>query len=287
VKVMVVGRSGQLARSLADSGTRHELITIGRPELDLEMRGSAELAIRQNVPDVVINAAAYTNVDGAEGEAELAFGINADAAGEIAATANELGIPIIQISTDYVFDGSASGDYKEDAPVAPLSVYGRSKMAGEDRVRAANPRHMILRTAWLYGPYGRNFVKTMFDAAETCDELRVVADQRGSPTSALDLAEALLALLDRWNGQGSTYHLAGSGNASWHELACEVMSARKRLGLRVAKVEAIASADWPTKAMRPRNSVLDSSKFERDFKIRLPDWRQSVGKVVERLAEAR
>jgi dTDP-4-dehydrorhamnose reductase len=284
MKVMVTGRSGQLARSLAERATASEVIAVGRPELDLEIPGSAEAAIRRIGPDVVINAAAYTDVDSAEDEPDRAFRINADGAGEVAKTAKALDIPLIQISTDYVFDGSASDAYAEDAAVAPLGAYGRSKLAGEEKVRAANPKHLILRTSWVYSPFGRNFVKTMFDAAEQRDELRVVADQRGCPTSALDLADALLRLIERWNGQGATYHLAGSGEASWYDLACEVMSVRKRLGLRVAKVQPIATADWPTRAERPRNSVLDSGKFERDFGFRLPDWRPSIAEVVERLA---
>lgn len=287
MKIFVVGGRGQLARSLAERAVGYELIVAGRPELDLEVPGSANAAIRRAAPDLVINAAAYTNVDGAEDEQPRAFRINADGAEEIAAASKALGVPIIQLSTDYVFDGSGSDAYAEAAAVAPLGVYGRSKLAGEERVRAINPKHLILRTAWVYSPFGHNFVKTMFNAADQRDELRVVADQRGSPTSALDLADALLRLLDRWNGQGATYHLAGSGEASWYDLACEVMSARKRLGLRTAEIEPIATADWPTKAKRPRNSVLDSGKFERDFGFRLPDWRRSIGGVVERLVASR
>jgi dTDP-4-dehydrorhamnose reductase len=286
MKVLVTGRSGQLARSLAERVTACELIAVGRPELDLEIPGSADAAIRRIGPDVVINTAAYTDVDRAEDEPDRAFQINAEGAREVAAACAALGVPIIQISTDYVFDGSLSGTYAEDAPVAPLGIYGRSKLAGEEQVRAANPRHMILRTAWVYSSFGRNFVKTMFDAAATRDELRVVADQRGSPTSALDLADALVQLAARWDERGATYHLACAGEASWYELACEVMRCRERIGLPVARIEPIATSDWPTTAKRPPNSVLNSAKLERDFGFQLPDWRTSVAKVVERLAVA-
>lgn len=285
MKLMVIGRSGQLARSLAERARRHELIAVGRPYLNLETPGSAEAMIRKIGPDVVINAAAYTDVDGAEQERGRAFQVNAEAAGEIAAATRALGIPVIHISTDYVFDGSAAGAYTENASPVPLGAYGRSKLAGEERVRAANPMHMILRTAWMYSPFGRNFIKIIYNAAETQEELRVVADKRGSPTSALDLAGATIALLDRWDGRGSTYHLAGSGEASRHALACEVMNMRKRLGLGIATVEPIESNRWPAKAKRPSHSVLDSSKFERDFGIRLPNWRSSLSEVVERLTQ--
>ncbi|MCF2514328.1 dTDP-4-dehydrorhamnose reductase [Sphingomonas sp. G124] len=282
-----MGRSGQLARSLAERASKLELIALGRPELDLECPGSADAAIRQFGPHIVINAAAYTDVDGAEVEPGRAFRINAEAAGEIASAARALDIPVIHLSTDYVFDGSVTGALIEDARTAPLGVYGRSKLEGEEQVSAANPKHMILRTAWIYSHFGRNFVKSIYEAAESRGELSVVADQRGSPTSAMDLSDALIALLDRWDGQGSTYHLAGSGEASRYELACEVMAVRNRLGLHVAKVEPIESDDWPGRAKRPRISILDCSKFERDFGIRLPEWRNSVAEVVQRLAAAR
>ena len=169
MKVMATGRSGQLARSLAERSAEHEIIPVGRPDLDLEVPGSAETAIRRILPEVVINAAAYTNVDDAEDEPERAFRINADAAGEVAETANLLGIPVIHLSTDYVFDGASSTAYDEDAPVAPLGVYGHSKLAGEERVRGGNSRHLIIRTAWVYSPFGRNFVKTIFDATNDRD----------------------------------------------------------------------------------------------------------------------
>jgi dTDP-4-dehydrorhamnose reductase len=294
VKILVTGREGQLARSLAERArTRPELkfVAIGRPIADLVIPGSMAAIIEANRPDVVVNAAAYTAVDQAEDEPELAFRINAEAAGEVAAAARDVGASILQISTDYVFDGSATGAYDEDAAPNPVGVYGRSKLAGEERVRAAFPASVIVRTAWVYSPFGRNFVRTMFEAAGQHDELRVVADQRGSPTSALDLADGLLAMVDRWRdgertGQGETYHLAGSDEASWDELARAVMEARARLGLRVARVEGIRTEDWPTKAERPRNSVLDSGKFERHFGFTMPDWRASVETVVARLAES-
>jgi dTDP-4-dehydrorhamnose reductase len=170
-----------------------------------------------------------------------------------------------------------------------LGVYGRSKLAGEGLVRTACPGHVIVRTAWLYSPFGRNFVRTIVEAARTRDTLRVVNDQRGSPTSALDLADALLAMLGRWRagdevGLGQTYHVAGSGETSWCGLASHIMAQCERLGLPFAAVEPIGTGEWPTRAARPRNSVLDSAKFAADFGVRMPDWRMSVDQTVARLA---
>jgi dTDP-4-dehydrorhamnose reductase len=295
MRILVTGRSGQLARSLVESIRNHpgfELVAFGRPDLDLGVPGSAEDIILRQRPDFVINTAADTDVDAAEEHKLHAFRLNAEAAGEVAAAASAVGAPIIQLSTDYVFDGASTHPYAEDAPTRPLNAYGHTKLAGEEAVRAGNPEHLILRTAWVYSPFGRNFVKTMFDAAGERDELRVVADQRGNPTSALDLADALLRVIEAWQrsegtGRGEIYHLAGTGEASRHELAGEVMRRRRELGLRVAELVPISFDDWPMRAVRPKYSVLDSAKFARDFGFRLPDWHQSVGEVVNRLAAER
>ena len=292
MKILVTGAHGQLARSLVERTADFpgiDLAAIGRPMLDLSVPGSAEELIAKERPALVINTAADTDVDGAEEHQQLAFRLNAEAAGEVAAAAAAVGAPIIQLSTDYVFDGTASEPYDEEAPTRPLNAYGSSKLAGEEAVRARNPRHLIVRTSWVYSPFGRNFVKTMFEAAGERDELRVVADQRGSPTSALDLAAALLGVARTMQapeakGIGQTYHLAGSGEASWHELALEIADCRRRLGLRAATIIPIPWKEWPMRAVRPNYSVLDSSKFERDFGIRFPEWRQSVDEVVKRLA---
>src|SRR4051812_19276650 len=205
MKILVTGTEGQLARSLVERALLRndiELVALGRPELDLKAPGSAAAAIAEAAPDLVINAAAYTAVDGAEDEPERAFRINADAAGEVAAAAVRAGAAVIQLSTDYVFDGRGEDAYREDASVNPLGVYGRSKLAGEEQVRSANPRHAIVRTAWVYSPFSRNFVKSIMAAAGTRDRLTVVDDQRGSPTSALDLADGLLAMIGAEEGLG-------------------------------------------------------------------------------------
>lgn len=281
--IFVTGRHGQLAQCLAERGG-DEVELAGRPELNLAIPGSARAAILAAKPDLVVNAAAFTAVDLAETEEAAARRINADGAGEVAAAARELDVPVIHISTDYVFDGRATAPYVETAATNPLGAYGRTKLAGEEAVRAANPDHLILRTSWLVSPFGRNFVRTMVEVGRQRNELKVVADQHGSPTSALDLADAILVIARRWVtgdrvGLGETYHLAGSGIASWFDLAVAVQQ-EARTG---TIVNPIASIDWPTPAARPAYSALDSSKFARDFGFVMPDWRQSLAPIVARL----
>jgi dTDP-4-dehydrorhamnose reductase len=293
MKLLVTGKGGQLARSLAERARRHEQIELhfaGRPDFDLERPEMLADHIRALAPDAVINAAAYTAVDKAEDEPELAQRINAQAPALLAAAAREAGARFVQISTDYVFDGSGSGPYREDRPTAPIGAYGRSKCAGEEGVRAASPDHVVIRTAWVYSPFGANFVKTMIRLAGERDELRVVADQRGNPSSALDLADGILALCERWRsgedtGLGKTYHLAGSGEASWAEFAEATFEECEANGLKSARVVPIATADYPTRAVRPANSTLDSSLFAHDVGFRMPEWRSSLSEVVRALAE--
>ncbi|MGZ8353100.1 MAG: dTDP-4-dehydrorhamnose reductase [Allosphingosinicella sp.] len=293
MRVLVTGREGQLARSLAERGAALpglSLETVGRPGLDLERPESIAAAIAAAAPDQVVKAAAYTAVDQAEDEPERAFRVNGAAAGEVAAAARRAGARIIQISTDYVFDGNAEGAYPETAPTNPLGVYGRSKLEGEQRVAESNSDHLILRTAWVYSPFGRNFVRTMLNAARTRGELNVVDDQHGNPTSALDIADGILAILRGWAsepalGLGQIYHLAGTGTTSWCGLARHVFAEAAALGLPAAEVRPIRTEDWPTRAARPRNSRLDCAKLERDFGYCAPPWQESVADTVRRLAE--
>lgn len=290
MRVLITGREGQLVRSLLERGADVvglELIAVGRPELDLEQPGSAAATVRRHAPDVVLSAAAYTAVDQAEDEPERAFRVNGDAPGELAAAAREIGAPIVHISTDYVFNGQESQPYREDAPTSPIGSYGQSKLRGEEQVRTANPDHVIVRTAWVYSPFGKNFVKTMMMLAEGRDELRVVADQHGNPSSALDLADGLLAMLRTWKdadraGLGETFHLAGSGDATWYEFAAAIFAECERLGLPSARVLPIATADYPTKAARPANSRLDCAKYAETFGFRMPAWRASMSNVIAR-----
>jgi dTDP-4-dehydrorhamnose reductase len=295
MRILVAGRTGQLAQSLIEASAQRagwELTAVGRPDLDLQAPPSLARAIAAVRPHVVVNAAAYTAVDRAEREPDLAFAINRDGAGALAKAAAEHGLPIVHVSTDYVFDGRKPGAYDETDGTAPQGVYGRSKLAGEDQVAAANPRSIILRTAWVYSPFGSNFVKTMLRLAVERPELRVVADQRGNPTYAPHLADAILAIAPRLvgapdgDGPWGVYHAAGQGDTTWHGLAEEVMAAAAARGQPNVRVRAITTEEYPTPARRPANSRLSCDKLARVFGITLPDWSEGVRECVGRLCSA-
>jgi dTDP-4-dehydrorhamnose reductase len=293
MRIVVTGtREGQLARSLIErAGALGDLavVPIGRPELDLLDLGSIGPALRAQSPDLIINAAAYTAVDQAESEPELAQRINAEAAGRVAQTAAALRVPVIQVSTDYVFDGTATVPYRESDPVAPLGIYGRTKLAGEAAVASATPNHAIVRTAWVYSPFGRNFVRTMLRLGETRAEVAVVADQEGAPTSALDLAQALLAMSRRLAAEPGTgslrgiFHATGSGAATWAGFAQAIFAEAERHGRAPVRVRPIATAEYPTPARRPAYSRLDNTKLAQVYGIGLPDWQGSTADCVARL----
>ncbi|WP_026379266.1 dTDP-4-dehydrorhamnose reductase [Afifella pfennigii] len=290
MRLVVTGRQGQLARALLERGEAAgvEILALGRPELNLAVPASIASALAAARPDIVVSAAAYTAVDAAEDEPDLAFLVNERGAGEVAAAAASLGVPVVHLSTDYVFAGAGDAPHAESAPTAPASIYGASKLAGEAAVRAANPRHVILRTAWVYSPFSRNFVRTMLRLAENGEEIAVIDDQWGNPTSAFDLADAVLAVAARWRTApesfaAGTYHLAGAGEASWCELAREIFALSAKAGGPAAAVRAIAGAEYPQKAARPKNSRLDCRLFAKTFGYAAPPWRESLRKVVERL----
>ena len=269
MRIAVTGKTGQVVTSLLERGGARqdvEIVTLGRPELDLLEPKTIAPAIAAARPDLVVSAAAYTAVDQAEDEPEVAFAINADGAGEVARAAADLGVPVIHISTDYVFDGKAERPYKESDPTNPQGVYGASKLAGEHAVAAANPRHLILRTAWVYSPFGKNFVKTMLRLAETRDEVAVVADQVGCPTSAARHRRRCIGGGETRRGgyrlrQWGTYHFAGGGEASWADFAEAIFSVSREIGGPWANVRRIETHEFPTKATRPANSRLDSTSF--------------------------
>lgn len=294
LSVVVVGCRGQLARSLKIKGSVNnaKIHTFGRPQFDLAEANDIAGLLQSCAPDIVVNTAAYTSVDKAEEEPALALEINGHGAGQIAVAARELDVPLIHISTDYVFNGRKMMPYVEDDPVDPINSYGRSKLDGERRVREAMPNHIILRTAWVFSPFGTNFVKTMLRLAETRDEVGVVADQIGSPTSALDLADGILRLAREVVGQPlierfGTYHMTGAGVASWADFAEVVFTASGRFGGPSAKVCRIASADFPTLATRPANSQLQNARLVDRFGIRLRDWRGAVEETVEQILAER
>jgi dTDP-4-dehydrorhamnose reductase len=294
MRIAVTGSRGQLARSLVEAAQGpggFEVITLGRRELDLLRPETIGPALRRAEPDIVINAAADTDVDAAEDRPERAFAVNAAGAAEVAKASFEIGVPIIQISTDFVFDGRKLGTYGEDDETNPLNVYGRSKREGERLVQAATSDHLIVRTSWLHSPFARNFVRTVLDLARAQDEIRTVADQNGCPTSATDFARGLLTASKRVLGGDSNllariFHLAGRGSCSRADLAEHVLSISRAAGGPRARTLRVATADYPSRAVRPHNSVLNSNQFEEAFEFHLSDWRDSVAETVRRILGA-
>jgi dTDP-4-dehydrorhamnose reductase len=264
------------------------VIALGRPELDLTQPAIVRSAIEAIKPDLVVSAAAYTAVDLAEDERELAFAVNAIGAEAVAKAAKICSVPIIHLSTDYVFAGDAGEPYVETDATGPRSVYGSSKLEGERLVAQANPRHIILRTAWVYSPFGKNFVKTMLKLAETRDALSVVSDQWGNPTSALDIADAIIQVADHlaampdFSAYG-VYHLVGTGDTNWSGFARAIFDESAKLGGPIATVMDITTADYPTKAARPANSRLSTAKFQKVFSWSAPQWQSSLRDVMARL----
>ncbi|UZF91323.1 dTDP-4-dehydrorhamnose reductase [Bosea sp. NBC_00550] len=290
LRIAVTGWTGQVVCAMLERvPVGVEVVALRRPELDLAIPRTVAPVLRAARPDVIVNAAAYTAVDQAESEPDLAMRINGQAAGEAARAAASLGIPVIQLSTDYVFDGALDRPYREDDPTGPISAYGASKLAGEQAVAAATANHAILRTAWIYSPFGKNFVRTMLRLAETRDEVAVVADQAGCPTSALDIADAIFAVARNLTGRTDeaslrgVFHMSAAGEAVWADVAEAIFTERAVLGGKPVRVKRIATADYPTPARRPANSRLDCNKLGLAHGVRLPDWRGSLRACVERL----
>lgn len=264
--VVVTTRSGQLRE-----GARCEVADFDRPD-------TLAALVERVAPAIVVNAAAYTAVDKAEDDVDAAFRTNAEAPGVLARACALRDIPFVHYSTDYVFDGQGSRPYREDDPTAPLGVYGASKLAGEDAVRSVGGRHLILRTAWVYGRHGHNFMKTMLRLGADRDELRVVADQVGTPTPAALIADVTTELLGLRDAPSGTFHLTPRGETSWHGFAEAVFEEALARGLisRAPKVIPIATSDYPTQARRPAYSCLDTGKVEACLGRALPDWRESM-----------
>jgi dTDP-4-dehydrorhamnose reductase len=280
VRALVFGRSGQVARELARLAS--EALFLGRAEADLTDPAACAEAVAKADAAVVINAAAYTAVDKAESEEALAYKINAEAPAAMARAAAARGLPFVQISTDYVFDGSGKAAWRPDDPTGPLGAYGRTKLAGEEGVRAARGSHAILRTSWVFSAHGANFVKTMLKLSETRETLSIVADQVGGPTPAAAIAEACLAIpaaLAADPAKSGTYHFAGAPDASWADFAREIF----RQAGRKTQVGDIPAAAYPTPARRPANSRLDCSATEAAFGLSRPDWRVHLGQVLAEL----
>ncbi len=289
--IVAFGGNGQLGRELSRAAAaRHiALQALSRAEVDIAGAAAVTAALKRWQPDLVVNAAAYTNVDGAESHLTEARRANEFGPGIIAEACAAAGAALIHISTDYVFDGSKDGAYVESDPVYPLSVYGKTKAAGEEAVRRSHKHHVILRTAWVYSEFGHNFVKTVLRLAETRDELRIVADQHGSPTSARELAEAILDIAPRLAAEPSlagTYHFTANGATTWHGFAECIVAAAAPITGRWPRVTPIMTADYPTPAKRPANSRLDCSLFVQTFGLKPRPWREAVQATARALATA-
>ena len=308
MRVLVLGASGQvgfeLVRALAPladvvAATREGRLADGSQCLHADLAAAQSLAsaLDEARADVIVNAAAYTAVDRAEDEPELADRVNHRAVGELGACAARRRASVVHYSTDYVFDGAATRPYREDDATAPLGVYGRTKLAGEDALRASVSRHLILRTAWVYAARGHNFLQTMLRLGATRDELRVVSDQIGAPTPARLIAETTARVLHAWHAAvetgdtrfDGTYHLVSSGQCSWHAFADAILRGAEQRGLmaRRPRVEPIATADYPTRARRPAWSVLDCDRLEAAFGLQLPPWEDGLARVLDEIASTR
>jgi dTDP-4-dehydrorhamnose reductase len=291
MRILVAGRTGQLAIELLDRLPRdgHVVVALEAPVLDLTDAGSIARAVAEAAPDAIVNAAAYTAVDKAEGQRDLAFAVNASGAGLLATAAAERGLPFVQVSTDYVFSGDGGAPYTEDAETGPASVYGASKLAGEAAVLAANPRSAILRTAWVCSPHGANFVKTMLRLGAEREVVSVVADQHGAPTFAADLADAIARMLPRLAAAPAgdpafgLFHLTGQPWTTWHGFAEVIFAGAAARGAKVPHLAAIGTADYPTPARRPADGRLDCSKISLIHGIAAANWHLSLSDCLDRL----
>ncbi len=287
--ILVTGGSGQLAVALAEAAANRgvDVRRVGRPCLDFDRPARISAVFAASAPSLVVNAAAYTAVDAAEDDPDAAFRANRDGPAELARLCQAAGIPLIHVSTDYVFDGLKGAPYVETDATAPQGVYGASKLAGEDAVLAACARAIVLRTSWLYSPKGKNFVRTMLAAGQRNSRLNVVADQTGCPTTAHDLAEGILGIVARLMTSGwedryaGVYHVAGTGATTWHGLATATFDEAARHGMAIPAVAPIATAEWPTRAKRPPDSRLDCSKLAAMFGLRLPPWRDGLARTID------
>ena len=286
--ILLFGARGQLGQELVALAQQREVALRGmtRVEADIADAQAIAAAIAATQPSLVVNAAAYTAVDKAETEIEAAARANVSGPAVVATACAAARLPMIHISTDYVFDGQKIGAYREQDPIAPLSVYGRTKAAGEEAIRSRLANHLILRTSWVYGAYGRNVLKTVLKLAAERDELAFVADQRGCPTSTADLAEAILhlaSLMETGEHAWGTYHLAGTGATTWFEFVRQIVGVQAEFTDRRPQVRAITTAEYPTPARRPANSELDSRLFEETFDFRAQPWERRVESTVNTL----
>ena len=299
--ILITGINGQVGGALAQAFAAQaganavgkmclpNIVKLGRAELDLSNADAIREVVQRIKPHIIINPAAYTAVDKAETEPELAYAINATAPQILAEEAAKLNAKLIHFSTDYVYEGNQAEAYVETDATNPLSVYGKSKLAGEIAIEKTGVQHLILRTAWVYGATGKNFLNTILRLAKERDALRIVADQFGTPTSSTSIAKAVLALLPQWQTQQGVYHLVNAGETSWHGFATAIVEMYSALGItpalktQLADIAAIATADYPTPAARPANSRLNTAKLAQDFSVELCGWQKALSLELEAL----
>lgn len=298
-KILLTGVNGQVGHALQaklvqQKQSQYALFALSREQLDLSRADEIMRVIRDIKPDLIVNPAAYTAVDKAESEPELAHAINAIAPRILAEEADRLNAACIHFSTDYVYDGTKQGAYVETDVVNPVSVYGKTKLAGELAIGTVGLPHLILRTSWVYGAYGKNFLKTILRLAAERDNLRIVADQFGAPTSADCIANGVIELMSTWQvaeeSQSGIYHFTNAGKTSWHGFSCEIVNEYNKLALMrnwpalkaaVEDIAAITTADYPTPAARPENSSLSNTKLNQKFHLELPHWQQGLQQVMQ------
>lgn len=292
MKILVAGASGQVASCLERRAAVRQLsnfVCLGRPGLDLANHEATTAAALAQNPSIIVNAAAYTDVERAEEDTDAAFAVNAGGAGALAVAARKLEVPLIHISTDYVYSGSKAEAYVETDATGPINAYGRSKLAGEHAIRDIHSNSIILRTSWIYSQFGKNFVTTMTRLMQSRDKLDVVDDQTGCPTSAWDVAESIIHICVA-KGQGNSntgiYHFAGTGSVSWFGFAREIRDLLAKHGDRLANLNPIDTASYPSKAARPKNSVLDTAKIKRDFGIVAPPWKASLASCMAEIRKS-
>lgn len=288
-RILLTGVNGQVGHALLSTLSSYEVIGLSRHQLDLSNTDAIRQAVREIKPNLIINPAAYTAVDKAESEVDLANAINATAPQVIAEEAAKIGCSFIHFSTDYVYDGLKKTPYVETDAVNPQSIYGESKLAGEEAIRAVGLPHLILRTSWVYGAYGNNFLKTILRLAGERDQLGIVADQKGTPTSSMSIAVAVAELVAKWDEQQhGVYHLTNTGSTTWHGFASEIVrqytAMQQQPTLKLRELDAITTADYPTSAARPENSCLDNSKLKSMFGIALPTWQAGLQAVMQDLS---
>ena len=287
MKLLITGSKGQLGWELCRQGKErgHDLIPLDLPEFDITDKSTVSDTVTRSHAGLVVNSAAYTAVDKAESEIDMAFAVNRDGPSYLASACEKVHIPLIHISTDYVFDGCKNGAYLETDLIAPIGVYGKSKAEGEEKVRSNLKEHIIIRTSWLYGVHGNNFVKTMLHLGREQEELRVVDDQYGCPTFAADLAEAILTIVSLFergeNISWGTYHYCGGGSTTWYGFASKIFEIAKGYDtLKLKKVVPISTSEYPTPSKRPANSIMDCTLLERNFRISPKPWEDNLSRML-------